>query len=49
MTHCPKCDKDKKGAIYRYKGQWICEDCYEEILENEQIHIKSAGRERKKG
>lgn len=29
---CPRCQTLKKGAFYRDKGEFICEDCEEAVI-----------------
>lgn len=32
---CPRCQTLKKGAFYRDKGEFICEDCEEAVIRAE--------------
>lgn len=45
---CPQCDCLKKGAFYKNKGTWICEDCEERVIKAELGAKRPVGDSKKK-
>ena len=35
MKVCPYCDENKRCAVWRETGEWVCNDCRLDMLEQE--------------